>query len=423
MISKNLSPLMVALLAIFGIASVMTPTRATAQTERVLHNFGGVSGAGEVPGSSLIFDSAGNLYGTTEAGGANKVGVVFELSPRTGGGWTQKVLHSFSAHDGDGQTPQSGLVFDSAGNLYGTASGGGTDGVGAVFELSPPVPPSTEWSETVIYSFLNNGVDGQNPLEKLIFDSAGNLYSTTFGGGGGTVGTVFELSPSGGGLWTETLLHTFSPVGDGDDPRSGLTMDAAGNLYGVTLFGGAHSDGTVYELTPSAGGTWTETILYSFAVTSVDGGEPAGGLIFDSAGNLYGTTTVGGPEEGGIVFKLKPSGGTWTETVLHYFLYHNSADGFYPFGDLAFDSLGNLCGATLQGGTGSCSSTGSCGVVFKLRPATPLWTERIAHNFNADGIDGFFPAGGVVAGAGGIIYGTASFGGTAGQGDVFAIQP
>jgi uncharacterized repeat protein (TIGR03803 family) len=422
--SKKLSLGLAVVLAMFVLAALTTAPRAAAQTEKVLHSFGSNSRNGFGPGSSLTLDSAGNLYGTTVNGGA-KVGTVYELSPKSGAVYTEKVLFSFTGLDGE--SPEGGVIFDSAGNLYGTTNAGGANSVGAVFELMPPVPPSTKWTEKVLYSFLNNVVDGRNPGDNLAFDGAGNLYGVTFFGGAYGVGAVFELSPTEGGDWVETLPHSFNPnvsIGDGTDPRSSLTVDSAGNLYGTTLFGGSLGNGTVYELSPSSGGTWTETILYNFANDDTDGGLPAGGLSFDSSGNLYGTTTAGGTSSGGTVFKLTPSsGGSWSETVLYYFS-NSSHDGSYPYGNVTFDSAGDLYGTTLQGGTGTgCTNTSSCGVVYELKPTSGLWAERVIHNFTNNGNDGYYPEAGVTIGSGGILYGTTYYGGTSDEGTVFSLKP
>jgi uncharacterized repeat protein (TIGR03803 family) len=217
---------------------------------------------------------------------------VFELTPTAGGGWTEKVLHSFTLNTGDGVGPQAGLVIDAAGNLYGTTVGGGAFDRGSVFELTPGAGGT--WTETVLYSF-----GGGVPQGSLILDAAGNLYGTTYVGGVyGNGGTVFELRPKAGGGWTKKVLHSFNPNNgkDGHNPVAGLIFDTAGNLYGTTYGGGAHCTGcgTVFELTRTAGGGWKEKILHSFSHNSNDGFDPVAGLILDAAGNLYGTTAYGG---------------------------------------------------------------------------------------------------------------------------------
>jgi uncharacterized repeat protein (TIGR03803 family) len=421
MTDKKASTTLGLVLAILTMALLMTPTPAAAQVEKILHNFGSNTRGGVGPDSALIFDAAGDLYGTAATGGNDNVGIVFELSPHTGGGWAEQVLYSFSKTGGDGQNPSDGLIFDSAGNLYGKTTNGGTDNVGTVFELSPPVPPNTNWTKTILHSFSNNFVDGQNPRGTLIFDASGNLYGVAQAGGTNAVGVAYELSPAGGGVWNETLLYTFS-TDSGWLPSSGMTFDASGNLYGVTLLGGTFGNGVVYELSPASGGSWTYTILHTFA-NGTDGGEPLGGLVFDSAGNLYGVTAVGNPSDGGTVFELSPSsGGAWTETIIHNF-DAKSTDGINPDCTLVLDSSGALYGTTLGGGTGSCTETQACGIVFQLRSLDGVWHDKILHDFNEDGTDGFFPTSGVILDSAGHLYGTTEYGGAAGGGTVFAIKP
>jgi len=364
-----------------GTVFELTPTEGGDWTETVLHSFKGAPD-GQQPEGVLILDVAGNLYGTTEEGGIYggiySGGTVFELSPRQGGGWTETVLHSFG-NGTDGAGPRAGLIFDADGNLYGTTSFGGIHGAGTAFELSPR--EGGGWTETVLHSF-GNGTDGGNPHAGLIFDAAGNLYGTTALGGihgscGYGCGTVFELSPRQGGGWRETVLHSFNNNGsDGYHPRADLIFDAAGNLYGTTSKGGSYfcydgrsyGCGTVFELSPRQGGGWRETVLHSFDKNELEGYYPYAGLIFDAAGNLYGTTNAGGvPHGAGAVFELSSrEGGGWTATVLHTF--GNGTDGTRPESGLIFDAAGNLYGTTVRGGihTGLCLY--GCGTVFELTP-------------------------------------------------------
>jgi uncharacterized repeat protein (TIGR03803 family) len=303
--------------------------------------------------AGVIMDASGNLYGTTFAGGAHGVGTVYELVPR-GGRWTEKVLHSFSDNGKDGYQPYAGLTSDMSGNLYGTTYFGGTHGYGTVFELSPK---TGGWTETILYSFNGDKKDGYDVYSDVIFDKYGNLYGTTYGGGAYGYGTVYELSRKAAGGWTEKVLHSFNDNGsDGYDPYAGLIIDTSGNLYGTTLGGAAtqNGGGTVYELSPKKGGGWTEKVLNSFVDT--DGLAPYGGLIFDSAGNLYGTTTYGGENDGGTVFKLTRASG-WMKQVLY------ALDDYVgPYGSLIFDSEGNLYGTTYQ------SWTYVNGTVFEITP-------------------------------------------------------
>jgi uncharacterized repeat protein (TIGR03803 family) len=264
-------------------------------TEFVLYRFvGGADGAFPFFGD-LVFDQAGNLYGTTIEGGSNGQGVVYELSP-SAGGWTQTVLYNLNA--GSGYFPYGGVTFDKAGNLYGTASMGGAYNYGTVYQLTPS---GAEWIEHTVYSFQNNG-DGSIPIGGLIADQSGNLYGTTAAVPGAT---VFELTPSNG-KWIFTVLYSFSSnpnQGPDDGPNDGLLMDAAGNLYGTAYGEGAYSRGSVFKLTPSGGG-WIFTDLHDFS--GGDGAYPIGGVVQDANGNLYGTASHGGADGLGVVWEITP---------------------------------------------------------------------------------------------------------------------
>ena len=292
-------------------------------------------------------------------------------TPATGGGWTEKLLHNFNYNGTDAWGPFGTLIRDAGGNLYGTTVDGGAYGDGTVFEVTPTVGGG--WTEQVLHSF-GEGTDGAGPYAGLMFDAAGNLYGTTGAGGNFTAycsqygcGTVFELTPTGGGGWTEQVLWSFNGNADGGNLYTGLIFDAAGNLYGTT------SGGTVFELTPTTGGGWTEDVLWSF--NGADGLFPSG-LIFDAAGNLYGTMrgdlysecTYAPPPNVpncGMVFELTPTaGGNWRETVLHRF-NNNGTDGWEPWAGLMSDAVGNLYGTTQWGGTYGY------GTVFELTPADP----------------------------------------------------
>ena len=408
-----------AALTIFAATFFVTGTWAAAQVqEKVLHNFNFNGTDGLSPWAGLIFDAAGNLYGTTHQGGTYGAGTVFELMPGAGGTWTEQVLHSFS--DGaDGGDPEAGLILDTAGNLYGTTATGGTYRDGTVFELTPAADGS--WTEQVLYTFCSqaNCTDGANPVAGLIFDAAGNLYGTTTGGGTSVYyGTAFELTPAGGGTWTEKVLHNFNSDGtDGSNPSEGLVFDAAGNLYGTTFYGGTYAYGTAFELTPAAGGTWTEKVLHNFNRDGTDGSGPHGVLTMDAAGNLYGTTANGGNNFGGTAFELTPAaGGTWTEKVLHNFNI-DGTDGVLPRGGLIFDAAGNLYGTTYAGGSYGY------GMAFELTPAAGgTWTEQVLYRFQG-GTDGANPYAGLVRDAAGNLFGTTNQGGTSNYGTVFEITP
>jgi len=328
----------------------LTPNGDGTWTQSVLYSFqGGTDGAH--PAARLIFDQSGNLYGTTAFGGSTNQGTVFELTP-SGGSWTETVLHTFG-NSGDGAQPFAGLVFDSVGNLYGTTEKGGAHGGGAVFKLTPNA------AESVLYSFcsVTKCGDGKGPMAGVILDRSGNLCGTTQFAGANGDGVVFKLTPRTHGSWKETVLHSF--IGsDGSQPIAGLIFDASWRLYGTTLGGGAHSDGVVFKLTHQANGSWAEKVLHSFSGS--DGVNPADSVIFDQSGNLYGTTTVGGAGGFGVAFKLAPnSHGGWHETVLLSFTNH--PDNF-PDAGLIFDGAGNLYGTTF--GDGSTTH----GSVFEIMP-------------------------------------------------------
>jgi uncharacterized repeat protein (TIGR03803 family) len=328
-------------------------------TEKVLYTFNRDKGGG-YPCGSMIFDHAGNLYGTLSLAGPLGGGVAFELSPTTSGEWKETTLHAFGGAN-DGSVLNAGLVFDAAGNLYGTTTSGGQHLYdGTVFQLSRR---EGVWTEKVIHSFNHDGKDGISPSCTLVVDAAGNVYGTTERGGANNGGgTVFELMPQSGGGWKEKIIIPFAFTSYGPHfPHAGLAMDSAGNLYGTTWAGGAHAEGTVFQLTPTAAGNWAAHVLYSFDPTISDGNEVVASLIMDSAGNLYGTANRGGIANAGTVFKVAPVGnGTWTETTLHSFA--GGTDGSEPYDTLMMDAAGNLYGTTFAGGT-----MGD-GVVFEITP-------------------------------------------------------
>jgi uncharacterized repeat protein (TIGR03803 family) len=268
-------------------------------------------------------------------------------------------------------------------------------------------------TETVIYSFVAPGHDGHTPYAAVVFDSAGNLYGTTYLGGTHNFGTVYELSPVSGGGWVETVLHSFTGGLDGGNPQAPLILDASGNLYGTTILGGSSSQGTVFELSPVTGGGWHETVLHSFS-NGLDGANPTGALVFDSAGNLYGTVGSGGIDNHGIVFEMSPpaSGGTWHFSILHSFT--GGTDGRVPFANLIFDSAGNIYGTTAYGGNSAdCVPRGlnGCGVAYELSPTTGGgWHETLLHTFTG-GHDGAFPIVGLTFDASGNLYGSTYTGG------------
>jgi len=402
-------------LAIF--AAVLTfacSAIAAGPTERVLYRFKGGSD-GSAPYAGLIADKVGNLFGTTSDGGAGACqggcGIVFELRPASSGGWTETVLYRFTGGS-DGAFPEAGLIFDTAGNLYGTTIYGGSSEDGTVFRLTAPATPGSVWTLNVLHNFIGH-TDGKYCYGSLVFDPAGNLYGTTLFGGQSGGGTVFQLTAPAApnGAWTLNVLHNFKGGKDGLDPVGALILDQKGALYGTTYsgtvfkevppaphhtawtlkvlygfdsvlglsgggliagkrgvlygttaLGGSTNAGTVFQLTPPAtrGGAWTDTTLYEFAGDS-DGEYPLNGLIADKNGNLYGITENGGASGLGTVFKLTPTQhGAWIKTTLHNFT--GGRDGSGPGAGLIFGRLNGLYGTTVHGGSSDN------GTVFKVVP-------------------------------------------------------
>jgi uncharacterized repeat protein (TIGR03803 family) len=402
---RRLSQLIIVALA--GLASALTLSQpAQAATEKILYSFTGTMD-GDGPNAAVIFDAAGNLYGTTEEGGTTASGVVFRLTPNSDGTWSESVLYSF-AGETDGYAPAGSLIFDGAGNLYGTTYGGGSEGGGTVFKLSPTV--SGPWTKTILLNFT--GPNGSAPQANLIFDAAGNLYGTTENGGSLEGGTVFELIPGTGGTWTQNILFNF-PITSGRNqasPAAQLTFDSSGNLYSTALYGGT-GKGNVFELSPS-GGSWTIKNLHTFT-GNPDGEYPEASVIFDTAGNIYSTTVAGGTSacSCGTLFRLKPSGAAWTERVLHSF---SGTPGNFPGSGLVLDSANNLYGTAYETGTRLGGSA------FKISLTTGAFTTL--HTFGSAG-DGEGPLGTLIFDSAGNLYGTTVFGGALGGGTVYEITP
>lgn len=401
--------------AAFALATTMFTALAFGSEYKVLYRFAGGAGDGGEPRAGLIFDGAGNLYGTTVRGGPNDHGSVFKLSPNPDGTWTESVIYFFQGGT-DGSFPEARLVFDAGGNLYGTTVHDGDptsyQGCGTVFKLSPN--PDGTWTESVIHRF--NDQDGNSPYGRVIFDPAGNLYGTTYFGGQTHSGTVFKLAPNPDGTWTETVLHSFLGK-DGAEPMAGLAFDSSGNLLGTTGYGGKFLAGTVFELLPNPDGSWTKKTIHPFHHT--DGGGPSTDLTMDTAGNFYGTTFAGGKYEKGVVFRLKPRGdGTWKERVIHAF---QGSPGYYPDAGVVFDKAGNLYGTTFFGGDQACRD--GCGSVFKLMPMPDgTWKIDILYKFQGHSGTGQAPDGTLVLDAADNVYGTTARGGK-GNGVVFQITP
>jgi uncharacterized repeat protein (TIGR03803 family) len=432
---------------------MLASTASAEWKEKVLYSFQGGTD-GYQPAGGVVFDKQGNLYGATTDGGSSscrgpfQCGTVFQLKPPTKSGdpWTETVLYVFKGSDSnDGASPFGGLIWDQAGNLYGTTGYDGTGdcillgsrvGCGTVYELSPPTQKGGAWIETVIYNFKGD-TDGQLPIGDLVFDKQGNLYGATqYGGGYGSCnpsfyqhcGTIFKLSPpkTKSGKWTEKVLHGFKSGKDGANPSGGLVFDLTGAIYGTTFAGGNQNCrygasvgcGTAFELEPTnkKSEVWKEEQVHVFTGGS-DGAQPNGGLILDAKGSLYGTAGGGNPSGGGIAFELTPgSGGGWKEIVLHWF--SNNGPGAFTAG-LIFDSFGDLYGPTAEGARYR-------GTVVRLkRPVTEggKWTPTVLYTFR--GIpDGGDPAASLIFDALGNLYGTTEDGGNSGgYGTVFEVSP
>jgi uncharacterized repeat protein (TIGR03803 family) len=418
-IRRRVASAALTLVVVLGLGVVSTRSaQAQTYTESVLYTFTGGADGG-LPVAGLIFDGKGNLYGTTNVGGASGVGVVFKVDSKG----KETVLYSFTG-GADGRYPGPGsLIWDAKGNLYGTTGGGGDmsachdQGCGVVFKVD------STGKETVLYSFTG-GADGGSPEAGLIWDVKGNLYGTTSHGGGSSgcrgrgCGTVFKLNKNG----EETVLYSFTGGADGADPEAGLIWDVKGNLYGTTVSGGDMSAchdqgcGVVFKVDS----TGKETVLYTFT-GGADGANLFAGLIWDAKGNLYGTTDLGGDmsaclDQGcGVVFKVDSTG---KETVLYTFT--GGADGREPFAGLIWDAReaeGPLYGTTTDGGEMSGCPYG-CGTVFKV---DSTGKETVLYSFTG-GADEGYPQAGLIWDAKGNLYGTTT-GGPSAFGTVFKLAP
>jgi uncharacterized repeat protein (TIGR03803 family) len=318
-------------------------------TKCVPYAFRGAADGGG-PYGGLVFDSAGNLYGTTSSDGLYEGGTAFKLSGK-GCKWRLSVLHQFG-HGSDGNFPAATMVFDRAGNLYGTTESGGRNSYGTIFELIRTT--ENKWAERTLHSF--NGDDGSYPWARVVLDADGNLYGTTSIGGKYSFGVVFELSRNSQGNWVEHVIHSFTGASDGSEPDAGLIFDAAGNLYGATVYGGAHGKGNLFQLTPGIHGSWKEIVLHQFT-GGADGSAPWDTPIFDSAGNLYGTAYEGG-DNNGTVFELKRVAHGWE--LVSLYLFRGGRTGKCPVAPLIRDKAGNLYGTTVRGGVGKA------GIVFEI---------------------------------------------------------
>jgi len=407
---------------------------AQAQTFQVIHSFTGSAG-GYYPSNGVVFDRSGHLYGGAAYGGnytsscnyegtETGCGVVYKMSHH-GSGWIFNVLSSFDG--ANGYNPEQLITVAPDGSLYGTTlSGGSRDcngfapGCGTIFRLQPPATfcgsVSCPWNVTNLHQFLGPPADGSFANGgSLIMDAAGNLYGTTEYGGLYGSGIVYELSPTTNG-WTMSVLYNFTGLGDGGNPPSGVVFDNAGNLYGVTYAGGEEGYGAAYELTHAESG-WTEHVLHSFN-SQTDGAYPWGSPVIDSSGNLYGTTRSSGANGGGTVWELSPGNGGWNFSVL-YSLTGGSFGG--PFERLLIDGPGNLYGTAVNNGAHEYGS------VFKLSPSGGGWSYADLYDFTGGG-DGGLPYSAVSMDSAGDLFGVTEVGGSlqscpSGCGVVWEITP
>jgi uncharacterized repeat protein (TIGR03803 family) len=425
------NPQLVSFRALFGLmfacAALGIVISAHAQTETTIYTFPGGNSA-----APLFFDGEGNLFGATNPTGFGS-GTVFQLS-QTAGGWNATTLYTFGGFLSAAPV-STNLLMDAAGNLYGATDTGGTPsgncslagGCGAIFQLSPDGKGG--WTETTLYSFGLVSTDAAAPLGHMAMDVSGNLYGTTLYGGKYNVGTVFELSPQAGGGWTEKILHNFGQTGtSGGSPRGGVVLDPQGNLYGTTTYGGpaigtcGSGCGTVFKLSYTAG-KWKAQTLHIFHGT--DGAYPTAAISFDSAGNIYSTTNAGGKNSVGVAFQLRPnSTGGWQFRLLHTF--NGTWGGLDPESGVVLDVKGNLYGATREGGKfqSACQGASGCGLVYELKPTlSGLFNFRVLHNFTG-GSDGYLLDYPLTWDSSGNLFGTTELGSISGKnGAVFEITP
>jgi uncharacterized repeat protein (TIGR03803 family) len=391
------------------VVSLSSPAFAVSKY-KVLHHFGAGQDS-NTPSGPLTLGEKGRLYGSTYGGGPQNSGTVYQLAPGSGGKWAEKILHAF-AGGSDGGIPWGGVIVDSAGSLYGTVQGDGNREVGGVFELHRG---SGGWNNVILYS--NNAGPG------VVLDKLGNLYGEVGPGNYFHIGAIGELSPGSDG-WVYTDLANFNPT-VGYSPPAPPIWDGKGNLFGTTTDGGisqpacwtSNGCGVIFEMTPNGDGTWTYHILHRFASYATDGQTPYGGLVMDASGNFYGTTEFGGNKGNGTVFKFSFTGGHWKKSVVYDF--PDWPDGALPNSTLVLDKAGNLYG--IGGGGNQGCGPYTCGVVFKLTPQkNGPWKYIVVHKFS--GPDGNFPIG-VIVDSKGNIFGTTSNGGTYNFGVAFEITP
>lgn len=388
---------------------------SSAQIESTLYTFKETTSFW--PQGSLLEDSAGNLYGTTRAGGTYGVGTIFKMAPPavSGGAWTLTTLYNFVPYGNGGYVPISDLITDSTGAFYGTTYSGGDPvcNCGVVYRLVPPSKLGGSWTQQALYAFTGNS-DGRLPVPfALIMNSQGVIYGTTLRGGTWDSGVIYQLTPATGATYAESVLYSFGDLADASAPNGPLLMDSAGALYGVTSLGGAFDSGTVFKFVPAGNGQLaTESILFSFKAGTKSGITPSGNLLFDSSGNLYGVTNAGGSASSdGVVYKLAPAKAMWTQTILYVF---NKQSGASPIGGLTWNPTNGILYGTTSSLNGKTTGDGS---VFKLVPPAVqggAWAESTVFQFTYATVGGY-PQGTITRDPNtGTLYGTAMNGGVTG---------
>ncbi len=412
-LSPRLAASMFKACAIIGLSCLLFAPVSSGTTVKIL--FSPKPSQGAHLWGGLTFDRAGNLYGTAQEGGIKCTafykgcGTVFELTPQPSGAWTHQLIHQFVGGT-DGYLIYAGVIFDSDGNLYGTAGAGGAENYGIAYELSPG---PNGWTETVLHSFPSAAGDGEYP-GPLVFDQSGNLYGTSYEGETPCgEGMVFELSPNGGSGWIENQLGCFP--GTGSNPAylsAPVTFDSSGNIYSTSYLGGLNGTGTVFELSPSGGG-WSQTVLYNFPRNEQVNPWPP--LVFDKNGNMYGVTYGG-------IFELSPSKGGWNYSTIY--TDPGGSGGVSPY-SLMIGADGNLYGTGSGGSSTNCKG-GGCGTVFKVTQQNGEWQFTVLYSFPG-GAGGEYPEGGLIMDQHGNLYGTTYYGGRRGCGGgcgvVFELTP
>jgi hypothetical protein len=422
--AKSTSRILV--MALTAIIFTITTTAHAQYTGVALYNFTYGTDGGSP--HQIVSDGASGFYGVAGGGPVTTdcpftCGVIFHLS-KSGGRWRDNVIYSFK-NGNDGIAP-TGIALGPDGNLYGLTNGNfPTGNLGTAFQLKHT---PTGWRFNLLHAFGTVDSDGIQPMGSPILDAAGNVWGVTYEGGSGTActygcGTVFRLTPTSSGPWTETIVHNFTSFPDGQNPQAGLTIDSNGNFFGTTGAGGlsAVNAGTIYELTPSVINGWDENVIYDFQGQTIDGASSKGQLLIDSSGNIFGTTYSGGLFHNnacfgycGAVFRLSPNANAWTEHMLHGFSY--TVDGGLPVAGLAMDAGGRLYGTTSIGPNNT-----SRGTVFRLtKGADDNWIDTVLYDFTTIGGD---PQGGVVLDSAGNVYGSVTTGGTALGGVVYKLFP